>query len=928
MAEANYNAIIALPGAYAIRFNASNAHQDYYEFSPAEGALLNNFPAGMFSDTSIYWIERVRGTFDGITAANDAGQNYVKVAIGFHKGSSIVGQTDFLGAMPDDASWILINETTEEWLIWPANGSQGGDLGTGFVTYQVIPSYISDTSGLNQRDVQAVAEDFDGIVPLIAGQVFQNGLINSELVVGLIPNNTFRPSFDQVITDVDGSVEVRAGSPTVGMAADAQAIVSRDTSLEVRAGSPTVSMDADSAPVVDRDAALTVRAGLPTVTIAAEVLGITNRDGAFTVRAGNPTVRMSADVEQQPIPAIVRAAQGRVAIPLVHLGWETTETVSGHAVPSLDGWYEMGAIDTEATTLSGPAPAFAVTYDDGSDEWIVFDADHGSIRTRAIADGATGTFDALTLTTPGSDIEWKLQLVSAELTAIANGLPVNLAALGDASGGTLALYANPDTAKNQRVQYRSATEDFDWYADVPFLRFATDPKIPNVDSRPQLVTGKDGLRSLHPFRVPDANAEFSITVAEFTAQEWQVDHPVAIIEEYNDGDGATTWRSQMVGHIERPRYEERLIGYYLHLSILGNTSSLLSDTVETALHPSITARAAIAELLDEADWPTVFRDLRTSSLNVPIFNNWWESGRSHIAAIQAVLDTAGPPSQMYEDRKGRLVVLGNDWVVNITRDSVEVSADAGINVYDSRWNDTDLESQVNYAVESVSTWTESLASQDLWMGAGIVVPSGTTVRITARFRDPVVSVDDPVAADYTSTGAGTPTVTVENVKAQQAEVVVEATSGDVTITTIVLHGVHLTDRQQVSVVADQASVDGVRRREWSGEILPSTPPLDAQSLLNHIVRSYDEAIVSSTIRIRAEDDYAVVGYLEHLRQVNSIDRRGQVFDGFIRQMRRRWTPEGTWLELESEQDAGVLDREASVWRFGISTFGSSAFLWV
>ena len=195
MAVANYNAIVALPGAYAIRFNASDAHQDYYEFNPAEGMLLNNFPAGMFSDTSIYWIERVRGTFDGQTGVNDGGQSYVKVAIGFHKDSSVVAQNTFLGAMSNDASWILINETTEEWLMWPANGSAGGELGSGFVTYQVIPSYIADTSGLGQRDVPAIAEDFDGIEPLIAGQVFQNGLINSELVVGLIPNNTFRPSF-------------------------------------------------------------------------------------------------------------------------------------------------------------------------------------------------------------------------------------------------------------------------------------------------------------------------------------------------------------------------------------------------------------------------------------------------------------------------------------------------------------------------------------------------------------------------------------------------------------------------------------------------------------------------------------------------------------------------------------------------------------
>ena len=46
------------------------------------------------------------------------------------------------------------------------------------------------------------------------------------------------------------------------------------------------------------------------------------------------------------------------------------------------------------------------------------------------------------------------------------------------------------------------------------------------------------------------------------------------------------------------------------------------------------------------------------------------------------------------------------------------------------------------------------------------------------------------------------------------------------------------------------------------------------------------------ILLRVEDNYAIIGYLEHLYQVNSVDRQGEVFDGFIRQMTRRWTPEG------------------------------------
>ena len=144
-----------------------------------------------------------------------------------------------------------------------------------------------------------------------------------------------------------------------------------------------------------------------------------------------------------------------------------------------------------------------------------------------------------------------------------NGRAIDVAGIGDASGGTLTLYAEPDTAKNQRVRFRSINEDYDWYADVPFLRMDANPRVPLVDSRSSVTSGKDSLRALNPFRVPDGNVQLRITADEFLAEAWQVDFPVAIVEAYNDGSGAVTYRSQMVGRVETPRYEETHLGYYV-----------------------------------------------------------------------------------------------------------------------------------------------------------------------------------------------------------------------------------------------------------------------------------------------------------------------------------------------------------------------------
>ena len=95
----------------------------------------------------------------------------------------------------------------------------------------------------------------------------------------------------------------------------------------------------------------------------------------------------------------------------------------------------------------------------------------------------------------------------------------------------------------------------------------------------------------------------------------------------------------------------------------------------------------------------------------------------------------------------------------------------------------------------------------LWVGGRILlcltVPLSVTVE--ARFSRPVVSVDPPTATDYIITGAGTLTAAVQNVKAFQADLVLSASGGDVTVTEFRLNGTHLTDEQRIRVPAENAA---------------------------------------------------------------------------------------------------------------------------
>ena len=192
-ADLNYWRIAAFAGAYAVRFTASANHQDLFEVTPAEGTELEHTPGDMYTDDAIYWIERVRSAEDGAQAIGDDGVAYRKVWISFHRGDSTVSQQTFLNGLSAAWSWVLINTTTEEWIMWPA--ASPGDAVAGFVRYTVVPSFITDTSGRAVSDVDAIAQSFSAGETAAAAQTFQNALPGSELVVALIPSSSFRPSF-------------------------------------------------------------------------------------------------------------------------------------------------------------------------------------------------------------------------------------------------------------------------------------------------------------------------------------------------------------------------------------------------------------------------------------------------------------------------------------------------------------------------------------------------------------------------------------------------------------------------------------------------------------------------------------------------------------------------------------------------------------
>ena len=242
MAIANYNAIIALTGSYAIRFTTSETFRDRYGFSAAEGTLLNSHPAGMFSDAGVYWIERFRVNQSEATRFDDDAAEYSYLQCGFHRGGSSVSQSAFLPSLASDYSWIVIDETNERYVIFPIDVTTF--IGHEFVNYDVLPSFIADASP-PAGAVAAVAESWaahDG------AETFRGSLddAGTEVVVALIPNNTFRPTFGGTARAAGASIAggasaVTAGATSVPPAARAAAASVAGGAASISAGATRVA---------------------------------------------------------------------------------------------------------------------------------------------------------------------------------------------------------------------------------------------------------------------------------------------------------------------------------------------------------------------------------------------------------------------------------------------------------------------------------------------------------------------------------------------------------------------------------------------------------------------------------------------------------------------------------------------------------------
>ena len=148
-------------GSYVVDFTASSMQVDYWEYSPSEGTLHQNFPTDMFTDTSIYWIERLRVQQNG---------SFINI----HNGDSTVSVFGFEATWTNDWAWYFYSVDDDEYLILQANDQN--TVGGSFITYSNANwTIIAQSTGT------------------MTSTEWLNSLADKRVIVALTPTNTYRP---------------------------------------------------------------------------------------------------------------------------------------------------------------------------------------------------------------------------------------------------------------------------------------------------------------------------------------------------------------------------------------------------------------------------------------------------------------------------------------------------------------------------------------------------------------------------------------------------------------------------------------------------------------------------------------------------------------------------------------------------------------
>ena len=433
--------------------------------------------------------------------------------------------------------------------------------------------------------------------------------------------------------------------------------------------------------------------------------------------------------------------------------------------------------------------------------------------------------------------------------------------------------------------------------------------------------GKDTARSQNPPKprtldcglIAPANVFGQGTYREGDLIECQVE----------DSIGTETW---FKGFLDRPG-ETAIQGGRTRLNFraFGLSALIAQQRVQTTLYAATNALLAIGYLLDAAGWPASHRLITDAGLSNVSLAYWWTDGRRTVAQeLTALIETAGPPAQWYEDRQGRLVILGPAWVPSDTRPLINIDRHRP-----NAETDEDLSDVVNFA-EYPRISYRAQTEEVIWENGQEELLTIGENRIRADVQKLVSSFTTPVlGTDFTLDTPGGVTVALENTRARSVDVVFTATANR-TVSGLQIKG------QLVEEVGRSASQDDDPDsialhggRPWRGRPWPTVERLQSDLVANNVITAYEDGINSRSIEVIVNDDdvYADYRQLAPLVPV-SVAESGGAYSARVRSISWSWRNTTLVAQMVVDQDGGLLQSGAGPFILGLSMLDSAAYLWV
>lgn len=378
--------------------------------------------------------------------------------------------------------------------------------------------------------------------------------------------------------------------------------------------------------------------------------------------------------------------------------------------------------------------------------------------------------------------------------------------------------------------------------------------------------GRDQDRQLSPGAVGTASLRLC-NADRFYSPENASSPLFGDLDPARDARFQVTWAGQTF-----PIFRGKIDDYSLSSEFSDRTASftfldgmtlLQSIKLSTEVFSSLRTGELIDVVLDYAGWTAP----RNIDYGATVVKYWWAEGTDALTAIQELVRSEGPPSVAYvgpdgsfnfHDRHHRLQdqasrdVQGSFVTAAIGCDAPAAS---GLSVgqpfvYEHGWRDivNSVTFEISERVADIG-WSEVWSSEDSFS-----LTTGQSLDLDVTTNDPFVDALTPVAGtDYTTTGAGTLSVTLSKTSGQAVKITLLAVGGAVDVLSFRLRARPIPVLRTFKVTRiDSNSIEQHGQRDYP-DPAPWANANDAAAIADMILLHYAERRPTVQIRVHTQN---------------------------------------------------------------------------